>query len=211
MRTRTRMAAGVAAVVALALLVSTQVWSQEKAKSQPPGEQPPADVMAKWMELNAKGPEHEHFKDMVGTWDTVSKMWMAPDAEPMVSNGTAEFRLLLDGRYVEQKYKCEGMMGPGSFEGIGIEGYDRLKKKYVSLWLDNTSTGFFITEGTPDESGKVVTYYGKMDDPITGQKNKVYKSIAREISHDKVVYEMYDTPPGGDEYKSMEITYTRKK
>ena len=171
-----------------------------------------AEAMAKWQETNAKGPEHERFKEMVGNWTTESKWWTAPGTEPTVSKGTAEFKLILDGRYVEQKYHCEGIMpGQGPFEGIGIEGFDRMKKKYVSIWMDNMSTGIFMAEGTADDAGKVFTYTGKADDPMTGQKDKVYKSICRIVDPDKVVYEMYDTTPGGKEFMSMEITYTRKK
>lgn len=207
MRKRSKYVVGGVVLLAMTLLVSTRVLSQEKAK--PPVEDEMAEMMAKWKQLNAKGPEHEKFKGMVGSWETETRMWMAPQTPPMVSQGTAEFRLILDGRYIQQMYKCP-MMGE-AFEGLGIEGYDRVKQKYVSIWLDNSGTGIFLTEGTMDESGKVCTYHGKMDDPMTGQKDKVVKSVAREINKDKVVFEMYDTMPGVGEFKSMEITYTRKK
>jgi hypothetical protein len=197
---------GGAVLLAVALLLSAQVVSQEKGTPQPPKDD---EMMAKWLELQAKGPEHEKLAKAVGTWDTVMKMWMAPGAEPTVSKGIAEFRLLLDGRYLEQKYKCDS--AEGAFEGLGIEGYDRVKKKYVSVWMDSMSTGIFMSEGTPDEAAKVYTYYGKMDDPFTGQKDKLVKSVAREISDDKVIFEMYNDLPGVGEFKSMEITYTRKK
>jgi len=213
MTTRIRLIVGGVVISVALLLASTQVLSQDKAPPEPTGQDEMAEMMQKWLALNAKGPEHERFAEMVGTWDTEMRMWKAPDTEPTVTPGKAVFRLILDGRYVEQKYTCAGFGQPGSlpFEGLGIEGFDRFKKRYVSLWMDNTSTGIFISEGTYDEPSKTFTYYGKMDDPMTGQKDKVAKSVAREISKDKVVFEMYDTPPGGKEYMTMEITYTRKK
>ena len=203
------------AVLAAAILLSTQVISQEKqpvdaaAGTQEECAGDMGEMMAKWAEMNAKGPEHEKFKEMVGAWKIESKMWMMPEAPPTVSAGTAEFRLILDGRYIEQVYKCD--MGGQGFEGRGIEGYDKLKKKYVSLWMDNMSTGMYMSEGTYDEKTKATTYYGKADDPFTGQKDKVVKSVAREITKDKVIFDMYDTAPDGTEFKSMEITYTRAK
>ena len=202
-----RLVVGAVALAAVILFVSTQVLSQEK-----PGQPPAGDweqMMAKWKEMNAKGPEHERFKDMVGPWETVTKSWMAPNAEPMVSKGMAHFRLILDGRYVEQKYRCD--TADGVFEGLGLEGYDRFKQKYVSIWMDNMSTGIYMSLGTVDETGKVFTYYGKMDDPMTGQKDKVVKSVARVIDDDHVVFEMYDKIPDVGEFKNMEIVYTRKK
>lgn len=201
---------GCVALCVIALLFSARVVSQDKGGQEPAGGESMGEMMAAWAQLQAKGPEHKRFEEMVGTWETESKWWLAPESEPMISTGTAEFRLILDGRYVEQIYKCPNMMGM-AYEGRGIEGYDNFKKKYVSLWMDSMSTGIYLAEGTVDASGKVWTYYGKMDDPFTGEKDKVAKSIAREISKDKVIYEMYDKKPGVGEFKTMEIIYTRKK
>lgn len=209
MRECGRVLIGSVALLAMVLLVPAQVLGQDKAAEPPSQDAAMAEMMVKWKEMNAKGPEHKKFEDMVGTWETEMKSWMFPGTEPMVSAGTAEFRLLLDGRYIEQKYRCK--WGEDAYEGLGLEGYDRFKKKYVSIWMDNMSTGIFMMEGTADESGKVCTYYGKMDDPMTGQKDKVVKSVAREIDADKAVFQMYDTLPDGTQFKSMEITYTRKK
>ena len=36
-------------------------------------------------------------------------------------------------------------------------GYDKLKEKYVNLWIDDMSTMVMIAEGTADSSGKVIT------------------------------------------------------
>lgn len=204
---RIRLLVSGVALIAVTLLVSRQVWSQDKG--QPPSQDPMAEMMAKWKELNTKGPEHKKFERMVGKWDLVMKMWMAPGGEPMVSKGTAEFHLILDGRYIVQKFKGESM--GEAFEGMAVEGFDRIKKKFVSIWMDDSSTGIFMSEGTTDASGKVCTYYGKMDDPFTGQKDKVVKSIGREINDDKAIFEMYEKTPDGTEYKRMEITYTRRK
>ena len=199
------------AVLAAAVLLAAQVLSQEDTqKKADDGKQPAmAELGAQCSMMSVAGPEHEHLAEWVGTWKTESKIWMAPGADPMVSQGTAEFRLLLDGRYVEQTYRCD--MGGQMFEGRGIDGYDQMKKKYVSMWIDNMSTGIYICEGTRDEKTKTTTYYGKIDDPMTGQKDKTVKSVAREINKNKAVFEMYDIAPDGKETKTMELTYTREK
>jgi len=206
---RSKLAIGGAALLAVGLLVSTQVVSQEKGPAKEEGQGNWMEMMAKWQAMGATGPEHKKLVGMVGTWETESRMWMMPGMEPIVSKGTAEIRLIFDGRFIEQRYKCGE--GEQAFEGLGYEGYDRIKKQYVSVWLDSQSTGIFMSYGQMDESGKVCTYHGKMDDPFTGEKDKVVKSVAREINKDKAVFEMYDKRPGVGEFKSMEITYTRKK
>lgn len=205
MSKQTRFVVFAAAFVAVVLMVATQGVSQDKP--QKPEKDPMAEMMAKWAELNALGPQHENFKKRVGTWDVESRTWMGPGAEPVVSKATAEFRLKWGGRFVEQRYKCEAP----AFEGFAIEGYDNVKKQYVSMWIDSLSTGIFVSYGTPDETGKEVTYIGKMDDPMTGVKDKVIKMVGREVSDDEAVFVMYDKAPDGTEYKHMEMKYTRRK
>jgi len=56
------------------------------------------------------------------------------------------------------------MMGM-PFEGIGINGYDNLKKKFVSTWIDNMGTMIVMSTGTFDPATKTFTYMGEMDNP----------------------------------------------
>lgn len=204
---RTRIMTGVLALGAVAIWLTVPVVSQDNATASSTPDF--NEMMAKWAALNAKGPEHAKLAQMVGTWDTETKMWMAPGAPPTVSHGTAEFRLILDGRYLEQTFRGEVFGQP--FEGRAVEGYDRIKKKYVSTWIDSMSTGFFISEGTTDATGKVCTYYGKSHDPLTGELDKMMRSVAREVDANTAVFEMYETRAGVGEIKSMEITYKRKR
>jgi hypothetical protein len=202
------------AMAAMTLLVvgavfSCQSMSTDKADAQPAQEMDMAEMMALWQEMNAIGPEHDHLKMMAGKWDVKSKMWFGPGTEPTESKGSAECRLIMGGRYIEQKY--EGSMMGQPFKGLSFEGYDNIKKKYVSIWMDSMSTGIFYAEGTMDESGKSTTYIGKADDPFTGEKDKEMKSVSRVINDDKVVFEMYEKDPSGNEFMSMELTYVRRK
>lgn len=190
-------------------VVSSQLISQEKTEAQPQEEMDWMAMMGQWQEMNQLGEEHERLKKMAGTWDVQSKMWFAPGMDPVVAQGEAEIKLILGGRYAQQNYECPMMGMP--YNGMGFEGYDTVKKKYVSIWMDSMGTGIFYSEGTADETGKVFTYIGKMDDPFTGEKDKPMKSIGREINDDKVVFEMYESRPGVGEFKSMELTYTRQK
>jgi len=199
----------VAVLLLAGVVISTQLISQEKTDAQQQEEGDWMDMMSQWQKMNSLGKEHERFKKMVGIWDVNSKMWFAPGMEPVESKGHAEMRLILGGRYIEQKYECPMMGMP--YQGLGFEGYDKIKKKYVSIWMDSMGTGIFYSEGTADETGKVFTYIGKMDDPFSGEKDKPVKSVGREINDDKVVFEMYETRPDVGEYKSMELTYTRRK
>ncbi|UCF35067.1 MAG: DUF1579 domain-containing protein [Phycisphaerales bacterium] len=191
----------VAVLLGAGLLAATQALSQE---GKEPG-MPDMDQMMKMYEqFNAMGPEHARFKEAVGTWNTVTKMWMGP-GEPTISTGTSEMEVIFGGRYMVEHFKCTMMERP--FEGMALGGFDKLKKKYVSIWLDNMSTGFMVMEGTYDEATKTTTSYGEYDDPFTGHEKM--KSVLREVSKDKHVFEMYQIGPDGKENKTMEITYSR--
>jgi len=96
------------------------------------------------------------------------------------------------------------------FKGIQIVGYDNFKKKYVTFWIDNSSTPFFLTSGNFDESGKVLTETGAWPDFMTGGTSEV-RMVTKIVSDDKIVYEMYMIGPDGKEFKTMENTSNRKK
>jgi hypothetical protein len=165
----------------------------------------PDKMMEMWEKINRPGPEHAKFKEGVGTWATVTKSWMGP-GEPIVSNGVSTMELVFDGRYLREDFSCTMMDKP--FKGIAIVGFDNVKQKYVSVWLDNMSTGMMMMEGTFDEATKKLTSWGEYLDPMMG-KSKM-KSVMHEHSKDKRTFEMYRIMPNGQEMKEMEITYTRQ-
>jgi hypothetical protein len=169
-----------------------------------------AEMMKKWEAAATPGPEHKALEPLVGEWSLQTKFWMAgPDAPPTESKGTSKTRWILGNRFVQEEVDSE--MNGMPFQGVGITGYDNMKKKYVGAWVDNMGTMLSTTEGTVDADHKVITSTGKMDDPMTGQKDKTVKYILRIISKDKHILEMYDLSLGeGDKGKMGEIVYSRK-
>ena len=152
------------------------------------------------------GPAHKALEPLVGDWNAEVKMWMAPDAPPTITKGTAKSTWALKGRFVQQEFSGEFMGKP--FRGISFTGYDNVRQKYRSVWIDDMSTTMVTSEGDADSGGKVITFGGNYACAMTGEKNKETKQIYRIVSRDKHVFEMYD-PAQGDA-KTMEITYTRK-
>ena len=69
----------------------------------------------------------------------------------------------------------------------------------------------YNSEGGFDQSGKVLTTYGKMDEPMTGEHDKNVKYVTRIISPDKFVFEVHDFAMGESNTKVVEVKYTRKK
>jgi hypothetical protein len=171
-------------------------------------------MMAMMMEMAKPGENHKWLQDMVGTWSYVIRWWMNPEAPPSESTGNTIFRSVMDGRYLigdhagkMQTPGPDGKMMDMEFKGIGIEGYDNAKKKFVASWIDNMGTGIMNLEGTYDASTKTLTYYADYE-MMPGMKTKIRQTV-KLTDHDHHTIEFFEDR-GGKEVKTMEIAYTRK-
>lgn len=163
-------------------------------------------MMEKWQAYMTPGEPHQFLAKMVGTWEFTTKMWQQPGAEAETSTGTSTMKSIMDGRYVVEH--LDSTFSGQSFKGMGITGYDNIKKVFQSIWIDNMGTGILTSEGTCD--GDVCTYHGEAPDVLQGKWKKI-RSVGRHLSDDEMVFEMYDTGPDGKEWMSFQITYERKK
>ena len=200
--------AGLALLVVVAALA---IGADEKAKKTTmpaAGGMDEKAMMEAWAKISAPGAEHKALASSVGTWDTSVKSWMDPSKPPMESKGTAENRLIMGGRFLEQRFT--GTMMDMPFEGLGHTGYDNYKKKYVTTWMDSMGTGIMTGLGTGDPAGKTITFTGELDDPMEN-KTKPYKNTMTVVDNDHHTFEMWCEGSDGKMAKMMEIHYTRKK
>ena len=167
----------------------------------------PQAMMEMYKKLATPGEPHKLFASLAGSWTTKTKSWMEPDKPPVESTGSAEMKMLLDGRFLKQKFTGEMMGQP--FFGMGIDGYDNLRKKYVTAWIDTMGTGIFLMEGTTSADGKTITLQGQHEEPGGGQMT--HRAIWKIIDNNNQTFDMYGTHHGGKEMKMMEITYIRKQ
>jgi hypothetical protein len=177
-------------------------------KSASPKLDPKMEEMMKKAEAACTpGAAHKLLEPLVGEWHAEVKMWMEPGGPPTITKGTAKSIWTLKDRYVQQEFSGEFMGKP--FRGIGFTGYDNVRQKYSSVWIDDMSTTMVNSEGNAESGGKVITFEGSYACAMTGEKDKPTRQIYRILSRDKHVFEMHD-PARGDNSKTMEITYTRK-
>lgn len=168
------------------------------------------EMMKKWKEVSTPGENHKKLDAFIGKWDVESKMWPGgPATAPVVDKGSTTYAWDLGGRFVKQEY--DGMMMGMSMHGTGYTGYDNYAKKYIGVWMDNSSTSFFPMDGAFNKEGNVLTMYGKMDEWMTGEIGKNVKYVIRFLSKDKIVFEIHDLSLGEANTKMMEMTMTRKK
>jgi hypothetical protein len=180
-----------------------------QADAQPQRPQPTREQLQEMMEIWGPGENHKPLDFFVGKWDTVTKMYMGgPGSQAMESTGTTEVKWVLGKRYIQETHKGELMGMP--YEGLGMIGYDNAKNLYVGSWYSNMSTEVLTYKGARDPSGKKFTYYGEMDEPMIKVFGRTVKYVTTILSDDQYRLDVIDLH-AGDDYKVIEIVYTRQK
>ena len=164
-------------------------------------------MMETYKKRATPGEPHKLFASLVGSWTTRTKEWMEPDKPPMESTGSAEMKMLLDGRFLQQEFTGDMMGQP--YSGVGISAYDNLRKRYVTMWIDSMGTGIFTMEGTASADGKTITLKGQHAEP--GGGHMTHRAVWQIVDSNTQTFDMYGTHEHGKEMKMMEITYTRKQ
>lgn len=203
--------------------------SQEPSK--PAGEKPAAPAqpsaedmqkmmegMKKWVASIKPGKQHEPLNQFAGTWETVTRMWMAgPNSPPAESKGVSEVKWVLGKRFLLEEHKGEMLMPDETgaikqipYEGIGMWGYDKVRNMYVGTWASTAGTNLQVMSGTADPAGKLFRFFGEMDEPMLDIYGRIVKYENKIVSEDTHILTIYDLA-AADDYKVVEITYTRKK
>jgi hypothetical protein len=180
------------------------VAAKEKKESK---QMDPQAMMEVYKQLATPGEPHKLFASLAGSWTTQTKEWLEPGKPPTEATGSADMKMLLDGRFLQQEYNSTMMGQP--FSGIGITAYDNLRKKYVSTWIDSMGTGIFMMEGTASADGKTITLKGQHAEAGGGQMT--HRAVWKIVDSNTQTFDMYGTHGHGKEMKMMEITYTRKQ
>ncbi len=132
---------------------------------------------------------------------------MDPAAKPEVNKGKASNKLIYGGRYLEMNYKGKAMGQP--FEGQGIIGFDNLKRRYFSTWIDSMNTMLMLSEGTIGDDGKIITLDSNLTCPMTRQPMQA-QDVVTIVDKNNYKYEMFEIR-GGEKIKHLEINYKRAK
>ena len=173
-----------------------------------------AEMMKQMMELAKLNENHKLLADLAGSWSTSVKM-MEPGKEPTVSKGSVTYKSIMNGRYFVGDHSgsmkmpgADGKMKDFTFKGMSVDGYDNVKQKFTSSWMDNMGTGIMTMEGTYDPATKTFTYNGEME-MVPGMKTPV-RSVVKVTDKNHRTFEWYENR-GGQDMKTLEINYTRKK
>ncbi len=153
------------------------------------------------------GPEHKLLAKLKGKFNAKVTSWFEP-GKPMESKAVTTRKVLMDGLFLQENHTGE-FFGV-KFRGMALLGYDTDKKKYFMAWIDNFGTGIMVNRGTYDPATKTWTYLGDEVSPKMGKLKT--RDVFTVINDNEQRFEMYRTPlakGGGQEFKVMEVLYTR--
>ena len=192
---------------ALVLIVTAQnIHAEEKGSMSDHMDPAMVEMMQKWQNYSTPNDNHKVLNKLVGSWTYTSKMWQAPNTPAEESSGTTESQWIMGGRFLQQDVTGAYMGQP--FHGMSLMGYNNIKQKYTSIWLDDMSTGIMVGEGTFDQASNTINDEGDFTCPMVNGE-RPYRTVTTFIDEDHFKYEMYMTDAEGTEFKGMEIMYTR--
>jgi hypothetical protein len=161
-----------------------------------------SDMEKMMTKLATPGENHAWLAAQEGEYDIVMTSYGPGGREE--SKATASVKMVLGGRFQEQRFK--GTVHGKPFEGYGLTGYDNLKKEFVNYWFDTMGTAPSIAKGQRSADGKSTTLTGTWDMPGGGMPFTMVTTVTGEKS---LTFKMTGTWQG-QEAPMMEATYTKK-
>lgn len=165
-------------------------------------------AMENWMKYSTPGDSHQFLAKQEGDWDVAVRTWMQPDTPPNESKWMAYGKMILGGRYLQMQ--CKGTVMGMPYEAVIFRAFDNHQKSFITSWLDNMGTGIFQGRGNLDSTRKSLTEIGEMYDPMMGH-NMNMKTVTTLLSDNRFTVAMFHSMPGSEEFKSMEMVFTRMK
>jgi hypothetical protein len=150
-------------------------------------------------------PEHARLEDNVGRWNVQSTYFLGPDQPPMESTGHDTIERV--GPFWTLSHFRSELMG-APFVGRAAVGFDPVKKRWVSTWIDSMSPLLFVLEGEFDAAGRVLTMHCEVDAP-SGRTR--FETREEHVTRDHRVLDMFQLGDGGRRTHVFRFVYRRAK
>lgn len=176
----------------------------EDPKPAAPSPEQMQEMMKAWEAAATPGEEHAKLAEMAGDW--TCKVEDFSSGQPMTSEGTCKFSMIMDGRYLMQEFSAQ-MMGM-KFNGMGLTGYSNITKKFQQIWIDSMGTAIYFAQG--ERTGpNAIECSGKMEMPGAGPVDS--RTVWTHTDKDHFTFEMHGPGMDGKEMLAVRISYTRAK
>ena len=173
-----------------------------------------ADMMERMAAFTQPGEEHAYLERMLGEWDVELSLIMGGQKLPP-SKGTAKTEWLFDGRWLQTTMKGSMMGRP--IESVNLLGYDKFKMSYVTTSVSTMDTAMNEAEGdldtrqNDDPWDDALILWGTLDEYLTGEHDKMVKTVIRFTGPDERVMEIHDMPIGETGTQVIEMRFKRQQ
>lgn len=188
-------------------------FAAQKAKATPA---PRAELLGKeaMQKLEKQGEASEQnqiLAALVGDWDYDLNFWSKKGAPAQMSTGYTTNKMIFNNRFLSLETSVPLNIGGQNipYNAIGYLGYDRIKKAFTSVWLDDNHTSMTTGTGQYDKKNNALEQKGKLMFPLL-DKERPYRSEIAFTSSDTYKVTIYLTGSAGQEYKAVEIDFRRK-
>ena len=195
-------------VLCLTLIAALSPAAPLEASETPPTKVEIEKALEAARKYTEPGESHRVLARFLGTWDTETRLQMAP-AGSKPEKGTITYRWLMEGRWLQGE--TSGTMMGYPLRTFVIMGYDNFKMSYVTSSVSSFDTALLTSEGDMDPAGKALITYGTLDEYLTGENDKMVKYVWRFLSDDEIKLEVHDLPIGEKNTMVLEISCHRRK
>jgi hypothetical protein len=185
-------------------VLSSAVSAQEKNPEISEAEQKARELLEQ--QYANPGENHKFLDYFIGDWESLVKYYTEPGAEPFIYKEQISVQWILGGRYTYAVLK--GNLLGKDYEVFVYTGYNNYKKEFFAIQLSTMGTGYYLSTGLLDKSGKIRTDTAVVEDPTAGKID--VKSVTTLVDRDKYLYDFYVLDDKGKETKVMDVVYTRK-
>ncbi|MDP6541753.1 MAG: DUF1579 family protein [Phycisphaerales bacterium] len=188
--------------IAIVALTSAHIsFASNQEVQEGPGEAL-AKMIKKGEALATPGSSHAFLEQLAGKWETTS---IVMGSEPQF--GSAKAEMILGGRFLEMSYQ-------GNFVGLALKGkltlgFDNYKNKYTAIFLDNLSTSIRTAEGMLDQTGKVLSLWGTMDEWMTDEHDKPVMYRYTFLNDLQIDFEVHDLSIVNGDTLVIKVVYTK--
>ena len=198
---------GVAGVLAACISVAAQQKTPDlpSAPKLSPELQKMLDAQEK---ASQPGPEHVNLMRLAGDYTTKQKISGPGQTTPLESDGTAQLRSEMGGRFIVE-HNTGGSMGE-PYTGVRIYGFNNGTKKYEGVWMYAGSTAVMSLVGESPDGGTTIHYTATFRSDTTGQELTMQITLQiLDTDHFQVdaTHKMPDGSPG----PRFVTVYTRAK
>lgn len=162
-------------------------------------------ALAHFARAAAVNEEHRNLAYFAGDWSSVTSIWFDQTKPPINSQGHLHSELILGGRFLDSRY--DGTFFNAPLTGRGLIGYENERHRFVSSWIDSSSTSMWIGYGSYDSTKQTYTFVGTREDPMGGSPIEVREEM-HELNADHYEFVWYERR-GASDLKTMQVVYSR--